>query len=72
MKSVTFKIQGMHCDSCAESIKALVERTPGVQVASVTLDGGEARILYDPSATTVDRLAAIIERPGYRVVSRGA
>jgi len=70
VKSVTFKIQGMHCDGCANTIKALVEREPGVTSATVSFDAGEARILYDPATTNKDRLVAMVERPGYRVTSR--
>lgn len=70
MRSVTLKIQGMHCDGCANTIKALVEREPGVKTVAVTFERGEARILYDPAATSEDRLVAMVERPGYRVTSR--
>jgi copper chaperone CopZ len=70
MNSVTFKIEGMRCDGCAETIKAVVEREPGVRMARVSFKAGEARILYDSQAVTEDRLIAAIERPGFRVVSR--
>lgn len=67
MKSATFKIEGMHCDGCAQAIKALVEREPGVKTAAVSFKDGEARVLYDPQAIGEDRLVAAIEKPGYRV-----
>ncbi|MDE2495831.1 MAG: heavy-metal-associated domain-containing protein [Alphaproteobacteria bacterium] len=70
MKSVTLRIQGMHCDGCANTIKALVEREPGVTSAAVSFDAGEARILYDPTTTNEEHLVAMVERPGYRVTSR--
>jgi copper chaperone len=70
VKSVTLKIQGMHCDGCAEIIKALVEREAGVKAATVAYEAGEARILYDPAITNEERLVELVERPGYRVVSR--
>ena len=70
MKTTTFKLQGMHCDGCALTVKALVEKEPGVKAATVSFKDGEARVLYDPQATDDDRLAATIQRPGYRVVSR--
>jgi copper chaperone CopZ len=60
----------MHCDGCASTIKALVEREPGVKSAAVTFEGGEARVLYDPATTNEDRLVSMVERPGYRVTSR--
>ncbi|MDE2229458.1 MAG: heavy-metal-associated domain-containing protein [Alphaproteobacteria bacterium] len=70
MKSLTLKIEGMHCDGCAATVKALVERADGVRTASVAFATGEARILYDPATTNEDRLVAIVEKSGYRVVGR--
>jgi copper chaperone len=70
MKNTTFKVEGMHCDGCAANVKALVEKEPGVKGVSVSFKDGEARVLYDPEAVTEDRLAATIQKPGYRVVER--
>lgn len=72
MKSVTLKVQGMHCDGCANTIKAFVEREPGVKTVTVSFKDGEARVLYDPSTTSEDKLVALVERPGYRVTSRAS
>lgn len=71
MKNATFKIEGMHCDGCANTIKTLVEKEPGVKAASVSFADGQARILYDPQTTTEDQLAATVQKPGFRVVERG-
>ena len=60
----------MHCDGCAETIKAVVEREPGVRAAAVSFKGGQARILYDSEATSAGRLVAAVGRLGYRVTDR--
>jgi copper chaperone CopZ len=70
MKTATFKIEGMNCDHCANTIKTLVEKQPGVQMATVSFDEGQARILYDPQAIGDDRLVAVIQEPGFRVVGQ--
>jgi copper chaperone CopZ len=70
MKTTTLRIKGMNCDGCANTIKALVERQPGVQMATVSYDEGQARILYDPQKIGEDRLVAVIQQPGFRVVER--
>jgi copper chaperone CopZ len=67
MKSLELKIEGMHCDGCASTIEALLAREPGVKGASVTYAAGKGQILYDPAATDPVRIAATIERAGYRV-----
>lgn len=70
MKTTTFKIEGMHCSGCADTIKALVEKQSGVRIATVSLAAGEARILYDPTTVSEEHIARVIERPGYRVIGR--
>ena len=70
MKTTTFKIEGMNCDACANTIKKLVEKEPGVRVAEVSFDEGTARILYDPTSVKEDRLVDTIQKPGFRVVAR--
>ena len=70
MRTATFKIEGMRCHGCADTIKTLLEREPGVQMCAVSFKDGEARILYDPQAVGEDRLVTAIEKPGYQVVSR--
>jgi copper chaperone CopZ len=68
MKSISIKVSGMHCDGCAATIEALVSAEDGVQAVSVTYKDSEARILFDPMRTSEDRLVALVQRPGYRVV----
>ena len=70
MKTATFKIEGMNCDRCANTIKTLVEKQPGVQMATVSFDEGQARVLYDPQAIDDDRLVAVIQEPGFKVVGQ--
>jgi copper chaperone len=67
MKTATFTIEGMHCDGCASTIKSLIERQPGVQMATVSFAERQARILYDSNAIDENRLVAAIEKPGFRV-----
>ncbi len=71
MKTTIFKIEGMRCDACANTIRNIVENEAGVRMASVSFSEGIARVLYDPNAVGEDRLAEAIQRPGFRVVARG-
>lgn len=65
MNTTTIKIQGMHCDGCAERVKRVLEREPGVREAAVTFAAGEASVRYDEQAITTDQLREVIERAGY-------
>lgn len=68
MKTTVFRIEGMNCDACANTIKGLVEKEPGVRMATVSFSERQARVLYDPNATPEERLVEVIQRPGFRVI----
>ena len=70
MNTVTFKIEGMHCDGCTANIQSILERKSGVQKAVASFKEGEARILYDSNAVTEEQLVAAIENSGYQVANR--
>ncbi len=72
MKSVVLQIQGMHCGGCAQSVKRLLEREPGVQSADVAYETGEARVLFDPTRLDERRLIAVVQEPGYQAALRPA
>lgn len=68
MKTTIFRIEGMNCDACANTIKGLVEKEPGVRMATVSFSERQARVLYDPNATPEERLVQVIQRPGFQVI----
>lgn len=70
MKTTIFKIEGMNCDACANRIKNLVEKEPGVRMASVSFGERHARVLYDPQFAGEERLVDAIQKRGFRVVAR--
>ena len=72
MKATIFKIEGMNCDACANTIRSLVEKEPGVRMASVSFNDRQARVLYDPKFVEEERLVDAIQKPGFRVVGREA
>lgn len=70
MKTTIFRIEGMNCDGCAETIQSLIEKEPGVRMASVSFNDRAARVLYDPQAVQESQLIALIQKPGFRVIDR--
>jgi copper chaperone CopZ len=67
VSSVTLAIEGMYCTGCAQTIEALLAAEPGVRKSAASFDSKSARIEYDASVTSEERLAAVIEKAGYRV-----
>ena len=61
----TLEVRGMACSSCAATVQAMLERTPGVARAHVTVDRAEAIVEYDPQRVTTADLVRVVDRLGY-------
>lgn len=61
----TIRIEGMHCDGCANRVKGLLEKEPGVRQAEVSYSAGEARVKHNEHTITTERLRDVVERAGY-------
>lgn len=68
MSTTTMKIEGMHCDGCAQRLQRVLEREPGVAAVEVSYADGQARVEHNEGLTQ-DRLREAVERLGYSVVS---
>ncbi|MCR4312250.1 MAG: heavy metal translocating P-type ATPase [Candidatus Uhrbacteria bacterium] len=64
----TFVVRGMHCASCAVTIERDLQKTPGVQTASVNYALAQAAVEFDPSQTHEHALHETVKRAGYEVV----
>lgn len=60
-----FRVGGMTCAGCEETIKLALEQAPGVRRAGVSYDQGEAVVEFDPDATSPEVLRDVISRAGY-------
>jgi mercuric ion transport protein len=61
----TFKVSGMTCAGCEQTIKLALEETPGVRKHEVSYDRGEAVVEYDPAVTDVVKIQKAIDETGY-------
>ncbi|NXF71719.1 ATP7B ATPase, partial [Sclerurus mexicanus] len=59
------KIDGMTCNSCAQSIERTISQRQGVQHVAVSLAGSTGTIHYDPAVTNSEELRAAIEDMGF-------
>ncbi|XP_032534827.1 copper-transporting ATPase 2 isoform X3 [Chiroxiphia lanceolata] len=62
---VVIKIDGMTCNSCAQSIEGTISERQGVQQVAVSLAGSTGTIHYDPAVTNGEELRAAIEDMGF-------
>lgn len=68
MKKEIFKIQGMHCASCAATIEKAVKKLNGVNLAQVNF-GSETLIAeFEEEKISANDLAKSVESAGYKLI----
>ena len=65
MDTVTIKLRGMSCASCANSIEDAIRSVPGVSNSSVNFGAEQATITYDPRKTSIEKIQKAVEAAGY-------
>jgi copper chaperone len=68
-KTVTIKIEGMHCGGCTSSVTKALKATDGVEDVQVSLEKGEATVKFDDQKVTVAKLHEVITDTGFKVVA---
>lgn len=69
-RHVTLEVEGMHCDGCAARLRARLEALSGVSSVVVSFARREARMVYNPNVTRVERLVDEIERSGFHATGQ--
>jgi len=69
-EKVTFKLGGMTCASCAQTIEKALNKADGVFEAAVNLATEQAVIEFDAGVTGPANLEQVIEGTGYHVVKK--
>jgi copper chaperone CopZ len=64
-------IEGMHCDSCAATIKETLEETAGVREVDVTFKRKTAIVEFDEATVQQSTLVKKIQDLGYQATVSG-
>ncbi|UCF44930.1 MAG: copper-translocating P-type ATPase [Candidatus Bathyarchaeota archaeon] len=70
LKTITLKIGGMTCASCAQIIAKTLRKTEGVKDANVNLATEKATVSFYPTKTSYAKIKKTIEATGYQVLRR--
>ena len=65
-----FKIEGMHCTSCAMNIDGELEDTDGVVCSNTSYAKQETEVEYDEKKLSEKKIIEIVEKIGYSVSPR--
>ncbi len=69
METVTLKLRGMSCASCANSIEDAIRTVPGVSESNVNFGIEQATVTYDPRKTDLDTIQDAVSEAGYSAFS---
>jgi copper chaperone CopZ len=64
-----FRVDGMHCGSCALLIDDTLDELPGVSRSQTTVKPGRSTVELDIRQTSPQAVVAAIEELGYRASS---
>ena len=64
-----FRIGGMTCAGCAQTIERGVRKVPGVQQANVNLATETLSVEFDAGASSIDDVVGAVDRAGYEVLN---
>ena len=65
MKQVVLKVDGMTCAACSVSVKKSLTALEGVRDATVTVEPGQAVVVYDPAKASLESLTQATAKAGY-------
>jgi P-type Cu+ transporter len=61
----SFKISGMHCAGCVNSVKKALERVDGIKEANVQLVTETAEVEFENGSVSFDRIREAVEGAGF-------
>lgn len=70
-QTAIFDVPGMTCALCPVTVKMAMEGVEGVRQVDVDFDARTATVVFDPSVTTVEAIAAASANAGYPAAVKG-
>ncbi len=69
MDTLTLKLRGMSCASCANSIEKAIRSVPGVSEVNVNFGAEQATVKYDPRKANIEKIQDAVDAAGYSAFS---
>lgn len=64
-KTVTLSVPGMDCAACPITVRKALEKVPGVQKVSATLEPKEAIVTFDDAKASIENLLEATKKAGF-------
>ena len=72
MKTIKYQLETLTCPSCINKIEGVLKKEDGVENAKVLFNSSKVKVDYKEDKTSSDKLAGLIEKLGYPVLSHQA
>ena len=69
MQTEQFKVTGMTCGGCTNSVGNALKAVNGVNDVQVSLPAGEATVQFNERLTSPEKLKLAVQRAGYGIVT---
>ncbi|MDF5719497.1 MAG: heavy metal translocating P-type ATPase [Rhizonema sp. PD37] len=69
METLTLKLRGMSCASCARNVEQAISSVSGVDEANVNFGAEQATVKYNPQKTNLEKIQNAVEAAGYSAYS---
>lgn len=70
-QTTTFAVENMTCGLCPITVKKAMEQVSGVQSVQIDLATKTATVIFDPSITSLEEIAAASTNAGYPASVKG-
>ncbi len=67
MKRVVFQLEPLTCPSCIKKIESTLNKTSGIQSATVLFNSSKVRVEFDEQDISTEQISKIITKLGYEV-----
>ena len=65
MEEIVIGVDGMTCQGCVRSVAAALNGQAGVSAVDVSLEKAQAKVTFDPAATSPAALREAVEEAGF-------
>lgn len=66
-KTISLDVEGMHCASCASTIKRKLEKLEGIESCEVNVGTEKAQVTYDPQKSSLPQMNNAVSNLGYQL-----
>jgi copper chaperone CopZ len=68
MKKMTFRVEGMHCSSCAMNLEGIEDDLPGILKVSASYPRETLQVEFDEARVNEAQISSAAQERGYRII----